>query len=211
MNYKRVSTYSSSWWHSLLMSLQTSGHDWLGVPTVSCIGREPDDSFRGLLLSGCDINHAAKFQMKVINSKSDIESDPSPSIKFIATNLTQQSKDKCMVVQPLQNNGGSYGPRGGAQATLGNCEDSSAEWKFDDLTGEIKSHFFGSGQREVCLTTGWPFLQVGAFDTPNGEMRKATIILNEAAEPANYVLRNDGEVFITNSIPAHSVQTILYD
>ena len=33
---------------------------------------------------------------------------------------------------------------------------------------------------DVCLTTGWPFLQVGAFYTP--EKQKTTIILNLAAK-----------------------------
>jgi hypothetical protein len=36
------------------------------------------------------------------------------------------------------------------------------------------------------------------------------IVLNEASDPANYVLRGDaGEILMTNSIPAHSIQTVI--
>jgi hypothetical protein len=61
----------------------------------------------------------------------------------------------------------------------------------------------------VCATTGWPFLQVGAFIGPDGK-NKSVVILNEASESANYILRNEeGEVFLTNSIQSHSIQTVV--
>ncbi len=83
---------------------------------------------------------------------------------------------------------------------------SQAIWKIDQDTGEISSNLFGD---DVCATTGWPFLQVGAFIGPNKE--KTVVILNEASEPANYVLRNGhGEVFMTNSIQSHSIQTVKF-
>ena len=81
-----------------------------------------------------------------------------------------------------------------------------AIWKFDSNTGEISSNIFGD---DVCVTSGWPFLQVGAFVGPSGD--KTVIVLNEASEPANYVLRNGhGEVFMTNSIQSHSIQSIIF-
>ena len=70
----------------------------------------------------------------------------------------------------------------------------------------ISNNDFGGG---TCLTTGWPFLQVGAFIDEKG-VNKTMIVLNEASDPANYVLRDDeGEILLTNSIPAHSIQTII--
>ena len=66
------------------------------------------------------------------------------------------------------------------------------------------------------MTTGWPFLQVGAFVGPKHRNESKTnnktiIVLNEASEPANYVLRNGrGDVFMTNSIQSHSIQTIIF-
>lgn len=62
----------------------------------------------------------------------------------------------------------------------------------------------------MCATTGWPFLQVAAFIGPDANNAKTIIILNEASEPANYILKNEeGGVFITNSIQSHSIQTIV--
>ena len=92
---------------------------------------------------------------------------------------------------------------------------SKALWSIDLMeTGEIISPYFNKDnerKNDVCLTTGWPFLQVGAYDTstsPDGE--KAVIILNEAGETANYELK-DGDVSIVSaSIPAHSIQTVLF-
>ncbi len=82
-----------------------------------------------------------------------------------------------------------------------------ALWKFIEKTGEIVSNFFDSG--EVCLTTGWPFLQVGAFqnaDEDDGSW--VIVVLNEANDSANFVLEADDAV-MSASIPAHSIQTIL--
>mmetsp|Transcript_17423 Transcript_17423/g.31526 ORF Transcript_17423/g.31526 Transcript_17423/m.31526 type:complete len:114 (+) Transcript_17423:1710-2051(+) len=87
-----------------------------------------------------------------------------------------------------------------------------AEWIFDPSTGEIYSTVFDKFGGEVCLTTGWPCLQVGAFDTSaTGETAKAAVILNEAGESANYVFKNKGKTLLTGSIPPHSIQTISFD
>lgn len=56
------------------------------------------------------------------------------------------------------------------------------------------------------MTTGWPFLQMGAFQTPTD---KTVVILNEAAEGANYILRDKDDIVLTGAIPAHSIQTVM--
>lgn len=64
------------------------------------------------------------------------------------------------------------------------------------------------------MTTGWPFLQVGAFVTPNADgHEKVIVILNEAQEPANFIIRNDNDnqVLVTSSIRPHAIQTLLFD
>jgi len=86
---------------------------------------------------------------------------------------------------------------------------TKAIWRFDESTGEVVSSFFEKEGGDTCLTTGWPFLQVGAF-VDKDEQNRTLIVLNEASDPANYVLRGDvGEILMTNSIPAHSIQTVI--
>jgi glucosylceramidase len=87
--------------------------------------------------------------------------------------------------------------------------------------GEISSTIFGGN--ELCLTTGWPFLQVGAFDTTSSSAtytgsnkattttKKVAVILNEAGESANYILKDKGKMIMTGSIPPHSIQTLTLD
>lgn len=76
-------------------------------------------------------------------------------------------------------------------------------------TGEITSAYFQEG--EVCMTTGWPFLQMGAFLTPNGDTKRTMVILNEAAEGANYIVRNKQDVILSGAIPSHSIQTVILE
>ena len=61
------------------------------------------------------------------------------------------------------------------------------------------------------MTTGWPFLQMGAFDTPNGDSDKTVVLLNEARDAANYVLYDGDEILLSGSIPPRSIQTVLVD
>ena len=62
------------------------------------------------------------------------------------------------------------------------------------------------------MTTGWPFLQVGAFHTPtSNDGSKTVVILNEAGESANYILKDGEKIVVSASIPSHSIQTILID
>lgn len=178
--------------------LQVLGHDWLGAPTSSCISKVVDPSFEGLLLKDCDDGDSGSFSMRSIELE-----DGGEFVKFVL----QDEEDSCLAIKPVDY--GANGARGGAQVGLVSCDESSVLWKFNVTTGEISSSFFDEG--EVCLTTGWPFLQVGAFSTPNGDNVKNTlIILNEASEPANYVLRDEENIVVmSNSIPGHSIQTII--
>jgi len=194
--------------------LQVFGHDWKGVPTVSCLGKEPDESFKGLILTDCD-RHAGLLKIKKIDNsvENNSQAEKDGMVNFLIENYQGAEGANCLIISPLENDGGAYGPLGGAQVTTGSCADPMAVWNYDAERGEISSNFFSANRdgEEVCLTTGWPFLQVGAFYTPNSVKQTTVVILNEASEPANYILRNDDKVFLTNSIPAHSIQTVLYD
>ncbi len=71
------------------------------------------------------------------------------------------------------------------------------------------SNFFETDGDDICVTTGWPFLQAGGFIDSEGK-NKTMVILNEASDPANFVLRGDeGQVLMTSSIPGHSIQTVV--
>jgi len=182
--------------------LQVFGHDYLGKPTTSCLGHEPDKAFKGLLLTECD--KAGIFKMQTLN-------ETAGTVNAIVENADLAVGENCLVASPLEANGGAYGPRGGAQVRVGKCDQPSAAWKFRNKTGELISTFFEDYGGDTCLTTGWPFLQIGAFvDRNNGNEKKTMIVLNEAEDPANYIIRNgDGQIVMTNSIPGHSIQTVV--
>ena len=63
------------------------------------------------------------------------------------------------------------------------------------------------------MTTGWPFLQVGAFKPANPEDDHTIVILNEADDEANFALDvvMDGgkEVVMKYTIKEHTIQTVL--
>ena len=93
------------------------GHNWLGDPTKSCLGKKPDDSFEGLLLSDCgNSNVTASFTQTVLNETLN-------TINLIVENSDNVDGENCLVVFSLTNNGGAYGPRGGAQVTIGKCDE----------------------------------------------------------------------------------------
>ena len=180
--------------------LSVSGHDWLGTPTLSCIAAAPDSSFMGLTLAECD-DRAATFDL--------IPADEMGGVYFRQINTAAARTDVCLVLKPLQNNGGAYGPLGGAQVSLGPCNTTAAEWSYSFETGEVISHHLDEG--EVCMTTGWPFFQMGAFSTPKGESDRTVVLLNEARDAANYVLYDGEDVLLSGSIPPRSIQTVLID
>ena len=182
-----------------------SGHDWLGNPTTSCISNTADDSFLGITLADC----AVKSEVATFNIMESTRNETTGYVKFVQFNETNTSMDRCLVLKKLKNNGGAYGPRGGAQVTYGHCKSAAALWKYSDITREIISDYLPEG--EVCMTTGWPFLQMNAFLTPNAENKKTVVVLNEARDSANYVLYNAGEPVLSGSIPPRSIQTLLLD
>mmetsp|Transcript_10361 Transcript_10361/g.15191 ORF Transcript_10361/g.15191 Transcript_10361/m.15191 type:complete len:863 (+) Transcript_10361:90-2678(+) len=177
--------------------LQVFGHDWLGNPSVSCLAKKVDKDLEGLLLTDCG-KKAGVF---------DVVSAADGNVNLVMKNGESDASDSCIVIKPLENEGGAYGERGGAQAIIGDCSDSSAAWIYSEEVGELMSTFFSKKGGDVCLTTGWPFLQVGAFKNPSSE--NVVVILNEADESANYVLQDGDKVVMTSSIPAHSIQTVL--
>ena len=95
--------------------LQVFGHDWLGAPTTSCLGRKADKDLGGLMLGTCDAaesNDAGFFDVVATEH----------NVNIVLRNSKVDSQKSCLVVQPLMNDGGAYGPRGGAQVNIGNCE-----------------------------------------------------------------------------------------
>lgn len=178
--------------------LSVSGHDWLGKATKSCVSGEVNKSFKGLTLGECD-HTAATFD--------SVTFEETGGVKFRLANAPAARTDICLVSRALKNGGGAYGPKGGSQVTLGHCNSTAADWFHSKETGEISS----MGEGEVCMTTGWPFLQMGAFSTPNGESDKTVVLLNEARDAANYVLYDGDEILISGSIPPRSIQTVLLD
>ena len=189
------------------------GHDWLGYPTTSCIANTEDPDFLGVRLDDCDSKQAGVFDIV------PVPNDPLGRSRIHIKNFVESSgktskKENCLVIRKLQNNGGAYGPRGGAQVTIGSCTNSTSLWSFDREWGELISYELASLDSEsgeprdsetICMTTGWPFLQMGAFTSPNSD--KIVVILNEARDPANYALADDEDLVMTGSIPPRSVQT----
>ena len=205
--------------------LQVSGHDWLGKPTTSCIGKSANNTFQGMLLTKCG-RYAGSFDVDLVpvsapipndtkaeaKGKDDAGSPAKVPINIVLRNGPSMTPKRCLVAKPLGNGGGALGPRGGSQVAIGECGNATAEWFFCKETGEITSDYFQEEGGEVCLTTGWPFLQAGAFQTPNAQEEKAVVILNEASSAANFVLKDaKGRAIMSSSIPAHSIQTVLFD
>ena len=187
-----------------LNQLQVFGHDWLGNSTVSCVKKVNDISFLGVTLGDCKKQYAT-FDMVPSGNDDGL-------VSFVLSNPRSPSPEpKCLILKELRNNGGAYGPRGGAQVAFANCtehDDGSSLWKYEETTGEITSTYLPEG--EVCMTTGWPFLQIGAFSTPNnGESDTTIVILNEANDAANYVLYDNDQAILSGSIPKRSIQTVL--
>uniref|UniRef100_A0A7S4I161 Glycosyl hydrolase family 30 beta sandwich domain-containing protein n=1 Tax=Odontella aurita TaxID=265563 RepID=A0A7S4I161_9STRA len=134
-------------------------------------------------------------------------------VKFVA----QRKVNQCLGILPLANGGGAYGRRGGAQAVMVPCDHPSSLWEYFPQTGEVLSYFFSPPNENgtVCLTTGWPFLQAGAFDTTEAATDSSTVVvvLNEADDEANFVLTLPNGIepppVLKSAIPAHSIQTYL--
>jgi len=195
-------------WDEDTKHIKVLGHDWLGKPTKSCVAKEEDLSFKGITLKDCKRKPAATFEKVLIKSKNKNET----WVQFVQTNVPESSKrvDRCLVLGHLGNGGGALGPRGGAPVRYGSCASAQSKWKYSDPSGGEITTVLDTGG-EVCMTTGWPFLQMGAFSTPNGESESTVVLLNEARDSANYVLYDGNDVVLSGSIPPRSIQTILLD
>jgi glucosylceramidase len=195
------STRQSFRWDVETRQLQVYGHDWVGKPTTSCVSNYPHPALKGVVLVPCDgMNNAATLDVVKYENYTN----------FRLTN--GKHTGKCLAIVALENNGGAYGPRGGAQIALGGCSSDEARFLYNEDTSEITSMFYedvDDNANKVCMTTGWPFLQIGAFDTPNGEAHKTVVILNEASDAANYAIKDNGKVLITGSIPPRTIHTLL--
>lgn len=181
--------------------LSVLGHDWLGHPTTSCVASVVDISLKGLTLTECKKETAATFDI--------VPAEEGGMVKFRKMNTPSARTDVCLALRRIKNEGGAYGPKGGSQLTLGQCNSTSAQWSYSKESGELISQELDKG--EVCMTTGWPFLQMGAFSTPNGESDKTIVLLNEARDSANYVLYDGDDILLSGSIPPRSIQTVLVD
>jgi len=196
------STRQQFHWESKTQRIEVFGHDWLGNPTKSCVSNTADESFLGITMTDCTSkNKVGVFDIVEMN-----KNETDRYVKFVQSN---GDVEKCLVLKDLENNGGAYGPRGGAQVTFGQCTSPAALWSFSNKTKEIISDYIPEGS--VCMTTGWPFLQLGAFETPNGESSKTIVVLNEAKDSANYVLYDGDNIILSGSIPPRSIQTLLLD
>jgi glucosylceramidase len=217
--------------------IMVHGHDWLGAPTKSCIGRTVDVDLKGLRLGACTEESAGIFELVPIESPSALSeandtttsASPAASLQRFHIRMSNPASSapfhSCLAIRELGNGGGTNTPRGGAQLTVKSCFADrnrtgitpGTAWQVDIGAGEISSTYFGSDQSPVCLTTGWPFLQVGAFYTPTNTVAdKTVVVLNEANDPANYILVDESEnsqqdVILTASIPPRSIQTVMFD
>jgi glucosylceramidase len=193
------STRQQFHWKEEEQHIEVNGHDWLGNPTKSCVSNTADKSFLGITLTDCN-------SKKGVGTFDVVEDEVSDNVKFV---YSDGSKDSCLILKRLENEGGAYGPRGGGQITFGHCDSPAALWIYSQVTNEIISNDLPEGS--VCMTTGWPFLQIGAFETPKGESAKTVIVLNEAKDSANYVLYDGDDLILSGSIPPRSIQTLLLD
>jgi O-glycosyl hydrolase len=201
------------WNFEPMQPIQVLGHDWLGNPTVSCLAREIDPDMFGLRFVGCEEeedDESGTLKAGIFNLIPLVDQEVG-TYNIYVTNPAGKKRDRCLVIRDLHNEGGAYGPQGGAQVTLGSCTDVSAKWYIDQDTGEASSRYFRdhNGKNEVCMTTGWPFLQMGAFLTPHGEAPKTVVILNEANDGANYVLNDENNNVLSGHIPPRTIQTVL--
>ena len=103
-----------------LRQIQVYGHDWLGEPTTSCIGKVADKSFKGITMTNCGKKDSGTFEMD------NVVDDDGGDTGYVRIRLSNRSVPQCLVLQKLKNDGGAYGPRGGAQVTFGDCMDDRA-------------------------------------------------------------------------------------
>lgn len=80
--------------------LQVFGHDWLGVPTTSCLAKKADKDMGGLMLTTCNVTEGRSGFFEVLSTPDEHR------VNIVLKNSKVDSKKSCLVAQPLRNNGG---------------------------------------------------------------------------------------------------------
>ncbi len=78
------------------------GHDWLGKPTTSCLAKKADKDFGGLLLTTCNVTEDKSGFYEVVPIKEKHR------VNIVLKNGKVDSKNSCLVAQPLRNDGGKW-------------------------------------------------------------------------------------------------------
>ena len=130
------------------------GHDWLGHPTTSCIGHTEDVDVLGLRLVDCENDPKDVGLYDIV----PVPDDPLGRSRIYLSNYKGRSpvtgaKERCLVIRPLANHGGAYGPRGGAQVTIGSCSNATSLWHYDAEVGEFSSLALAINPQVLITTT----------------------------------------------------------
>jgi hypothetical protein len=113
--------------------------------------------------------------------------------------IQERGGGSCLGLKELDGEGHAIGVRGGSQLVLEECGESSSSMVYDKKRGEMREEGL-----DVCLTTGWPFLQGGSFINKDGDT--VLVILNEAEAEVGVVIQN-GNMLL--SLDGHSIATVV--
>ncbi|GMI44283.1 hypothetical protein TrCOL_g12668 [Triparma columacea] len=152
-------------------------------------GRNDEGGFGGVLLVKCDENL-------------DKGEDPVSGKFYIREDtkvIQERGGGSCLGLKELDGEGHAIGVRGGSQLVLEECRESSSSMVYDKKRGEMREEGL-----DVCLTTGWPFLQGGSFINKDGDT--VLVILNEAEAEVGVVIQN-GNMLL--SLDGHSIATVV--
>ena len=150
--------------------------------------------FEGVLLVKCDDKLEDGEESK--SGKYHVHED---------TEEIQEGKTgECLGLKELEGRGHAIGVRGGSQLVLEECggevgKQGKQKLVFDTKKGELRET-----NLNVCLTTGWPFLQAGSF--VNQEGKTILLVLNEGEGEVEVTIEN-GEFLL--DIEGHSIVTVL--
>jgi len=192
-----------------------------------CVGNAVDKSFGGILLVDCyedeDEDEDEDKDEEEDEEEEEEEEEKESEGKF---NLSEdvglfeekggeyrllnggsgKGEKECLTIVELENNGGTVGVRGGSQLGLGPCGGGGGgggSTEFQMLEGGA----LWEPKLDVCLTSGWPFLQAGAFDR-NGKGRGGVtvVVLNEGGEDVQVDVEAAGMRIL---VRANSISTMI--
>ena len=101
--------------------LQVFRQNWLGVPTALCVGKEARQDLGGLMLTSCNVSQDLSGLYEVVPID-EINPVSGAVVNIVLSNGQGEAGKNCIIVQQLENNGGAYGPRCGAQVNIGECD-----------------------------------------------------------------------------------------